>query len=361
MLGISLSIPGDDQPRHFWSSPAYLAAIAGTGERAGPAAILDFSGARHALTNVPAADIESASIARLSEVSTRRFSQLVNFTRPGTATYVDAYGLFQTADVDEPRFDFTHGRRQLLLEGPGTNLLLNSDVLTAQSVTVSATPYVLSFYGTGTVTMTGAYSGVLPGIGSNSRIFAAFTPSAGALTLTVSGSVTFAQLETGSYPSSYIPTAGSAVTRPADNAQLAEPVAALLRSGEASVLVQGEGLNGRNGRILSGPGGTDYICIINAPGDRILAGYPSIIVADSITLPLPAFGLTVSLSGTTISASYQEGAIQSRNDAQQANLTTVYIGRNGAGSAAPGWYSQLVIWPFRMTDADLQAKAVPHA
>jgi hypothetical protein len=75
------------------------------------------------------------------------------------------------------------------------NLLLATAALSTQSVTVAAASYVLSFTGTGTVTLSGtSTAGPLVGTGANNRVSLTFTPTAGSLTLTVSGSVTLADL-----------------------------------------------------------------------------------------------------------------------------------------------------------------------
>ena len=104
-----------------------------------------------------------------------------------------------------------------LQEGSRINLLLNSGALSTQSVTVAAVPYALTFYGTGTVTLSGtSTAGPLVGTGANQRVTLLFTPTAGSLTLTVTGSVQFAQLEAGAFASTYIPTYASAVTRDVD-------------------------------------------------------------------------------------------------------------------------------------------------
>lgn len=105
-----------------------------------------------------------------------------------------------------------------LPEPQRTNLLLNSAALATQSVTVSATAYTLSFEGTGTVTLSGASTaGPLAGTGATDRVSLTFTPTAGSLTLTVSGTVNYANLEAGLFRTSPIVTAGSQVTRAADN------------------------------------------------------------------------------------------------------------------------------------------------
>ena len=75
------------------------------------------------------------------------------------------------------------------------NLLLATDVLSTQSVTTLAVKYCLSFWGTGSITLSGTSTGVLIGTGVNNRVWIEFTPTAGTLTLTVSGTVNKAQLE----------------------------------------------------------------------------------------------------------------------------------------------------------------------
>jgi hypothetical protein len=84
------------------------------------------------------------------------------------------------------------------------NLLVGTDTLATQSVTVTAVAHTLSFTGTGTVTLSGASTaGPLVGTGAANRVSLTFTPSAAALTLTVSGSVTLAQLEIGDEATAY--------------------------------------------------------------------------------------------------------------------------------------------------------------
>ena len=149
---------------------------------------------------------------------------LITFTRASTATFFDASGTLQTASAGVPRFTHDPVTLQslgLLIEGASTNLLLNSDSLSTQSLTVTAVAHTLSFTGTGTVTLSGASTaGPLVGTGSGwgNRVALTFTPTADTLTLTVSGTVAFAQLETGPRDTSYIPTAGSTVTRQPDSA-----------------------------------------------------------------------------------------------------------------------------------------------
>ncbi|ARK13052.1 hypothetical protein A6C57_23435 [Fibrella sp. ES10-3-2-2] len=143
----------------------------------------------------------------------------MTFVRSGAATRVNASGVVETVAANTPRFDYdpaTLQLRGLLIEETRTNVLLQSATLATQSVAVTAQGYTLSFYGTGSVTRSGSSTGTLSGSGSTARVSVSFTPTAGTLTLTVSGSVTNAQLEAGGFASSYIPTTTVAATRGQD-------------------------------------------------------------------------------------------------------------------------------------------------
>jgi hypothetical protein len=151
---------------------------------------------------------------------TARKGPTPTFTRASTATFIGSNGLIQSAAINTPRFDHdptTLASRGLLIEESRTNLVFPSDTLSTQTRTVTATPHTLSFYGTGAIVLSGAHVAIVVGIGAYpARTTLTFTPTAGSLTLTVTGSVTQAQLEVGSFPTSYIPTTTASVVRSAD-------------------------------------------------------------------------------------------------------------------------------------------------
>ena len=138
-------------------------------------------------------------------------------------TRLNSSGLIVAATT--PRFDYdpvTLACKGLLVEEARTNLFLNSKIdgsnLSTQGVSVTAQVYTISFYGTGSITLSGAATATINGAGAYpNRVTSTFTPSAGTLTCTVAGTVQFAQIEVGSFATSFIPTAGSTVTRTADS------------------------------------------------------------------------------------------------------------------------------------------------
>jgi len=152
----------------------------------------------------------------------------ITFTRASTATFIGSNGLIQSAAINEPRFDYdpvTLAPKGLLMEEQRTNLFLNSLIdgtsLSTQTVTVTAVAHTISFYGTGTITLAGAAVAIVTGTGIYpSRKTLTFTPTAGALICTVTGSVQYAQIEVGGFATSFIPTAGTSVVRNADSASM---------------------------------------------------------------------------------------------------------------------------------------------
>ncbi len=138
--------------------------------------------------------------------------------RNTTATRINEYGVREVVPANRVRIDYSNGKPCFLIEPQRTNLVYPSATATTQVRTVTAVLHTLSFYGTGTVTLSGAFSGSLVGTGANNRVSLTFTPTAGDLTLTVSETVTDWQLEAGSNATSYIPTVTGSVTRNGDNA-----------------------------------------------------------------------------------------------------------------------------------------------
>ena len=141
----------------------------------------------------------------------------LSIARNTTATRINQYGVRETVPANTVRIDYSNGKPCFLIEPKRTNLVYPSATATTQVRAVTAVIHTLSFYGTGTVTLSGAFSGSLVGTGTNNRVSLTFTPTAGDLTLTVTGTVNDWQLEAGSNATSYIPTVTGSVTRNNDN------------------------------------------------------------------------------------------------------------------------------------------------
>lgn len=167
-------------------------------------------------------------LLNLNFAASKTLDPRTTFARASTGTYFDANGVMQTAAIDAPRFDTDPVTREslgLLVEEPRTNLLLNSTIdganMVSQSITTTAAARTLSFYGTGTVVLSGTHSATVVGSGAYPvRTTYTYTPTAGTLTLTVTGTVQYAQDELGAFATSFIPTGAASATRSADVASM---------------------------------------------------------------------------------------------------------------------------------------------
>ncbi len=142
----------------------------------------------------------------------------LTWTRASTANRTNSSGNIELMASGVPRLDYSQGScPALLLETQRTNLVFPSDTATTQTRTVTATAHTLSFYGTGTVVLSGVAIATLSGTGANDRVTLTFTPTAGSLILTVTGTVRNWQLEVGSYASTLVTTTTASATRVADS------------------------------------------------------------------------------------------------------------------------------------------------
>jgi hypothetical protein len=144
------------------------------------------------------------------------------YTCTTSRTFEQADTTWGTVGINEPAFSYRNGASAGLdLYAGRTYLPLNSAAPATQDVTVTAAAHTLSFRGTGSITLTGvSTAGPLNGTGANDRVELRFTPTAGTLTLTLSGDVREPQLELGVGASPYRPTQALRVTTGATVCQL---------------------------------------------------------------------------------------------------------------------------------------------
>jgi hypothetical protein len=302
----------------------------------------------------------------------------ITFTRASIATYFDQLGVMQTAASGVARFDhnpLTDESLGLLIEEQRTNLVLNSATLSTQNVTVTAVAHTLSFYGTGTVTLSGvSTAGPLVGTAVYpTRVSLTFTPTAGTLTLTVSGSVQFAQLEAGAFPTSYIPTVASQVTRSAD-------AASMTGTNFSSWYSQSEGTIYAEG-FLNNPasGGAQQrrLADINDGSNNNRIGFGRALSASDFRIQYVVGG--VSLNGTNgqiannvfpsakVAVAYKaadyafspNGVTPTTSTAANVPVVnTLSIGndwQNAATGSANGTIKKIAYYPMRLINAQLQA------
>jgi len=143
-------------------------------------------------------------------------------TRSTTATYINSSGSMVTAAINEVRFTYnpvTLDYEGMLLEPARTNRFTSSASLSGTvsvSGLVTGETYTLSFYGSGTVTYTGGSLVGVAGTFPANRVSKTVVATGTSMTFTASGTVSSAQIELGTWASSYIATSGAVVTRAAD-------------------------------------------------------------------------------------------------------------------------------------------------
>jgi hypothetical protein len=255
----------------------------------------------------------------------------------------------------------------LLIEESRTNVLLNSLIdgtdLATQSVTVTAAAHTLSFYGDGSVALSGVHTATISGLGAYpTRTTLTFTPTAGALTLTVTGDVKFANLELGAFPTSFIPTDGTTKTRNSDLATLtgtnfsdwfsasegtflAEVVYGNLSATKHAFEANDGGIQNFIRLVFDSSNARSQVSDINVLQANLLLGTPS-----SPAKLVGAYKLN------NFVGSVNGGAVVTDTAGTIPICNRAYIGsRNGNDRFWNGVIGKIYYWPQRLTNAEVQA------
>lgn len=383
------------------------------------------------------------------------FSDVISYTCSSTTarTYVDSTGVMKNdLAVDQPRWDWSTGKRRLLNEGQSTNLFTYSEDFTqaawtksnctvtpsaglAQTGAVTATkvatnntlnsghirqdvsmtsgiPYSVSIYvaqsgfswlyiftsdgataldgwvnvATGatanvavglTITVTAAAFGARrisatrvsgnTGTG-NFRFYPA--SSVGAPLSSVTGGngtdgvlVWGAQCEALEFASSYIPTAGATVTRAVESAKISPLLQALVSRQSGTVNVRGKLENAQTvSRSIFGNDGTGTLLYATNASNTLVTNWNGSVGVNG-TLGTGSFATTdfdVALAWDDVGRSVAGNNGTAVSDTNKVGSKAVtYLGRSpGASIYGDGWYDFLVVYPMRVSAANLQTLTV---
>lgn len=298
----------------------------------------------------------------------------ITITRATTAMRRNKLGILETVAANVPRIDYdpvTLACIGFLHEAEArTNLLLNSLLdgasLATQSVTVTAVAYTLSFYGTGTITLSGTHTATVVGAGAYpARQALTFTPTAGILTLTVTGTVQFSNLEAGAFPSSYIPTGATAVTRAADFAWMdGLNFSSWYRQGEGTLFIQRTDAEliatGVNEFTIADAAGTNLIQFrqgaVIAGGDMVVR-FGGTSVADTASFsvtPGTSYRAALAFKKDDFVLVANGSVVDTDTSGDLGAMTRVLFPTSGIST-----YQCVAYYPKRLSNAELQALTAP--
>lgn len=317
-----------------------------------PGLVLDFAAGAYGTTSGPS---NLASVA--------------DFVRSSGASLYGPSGSIQTVGNDIARLQHdpaSLAQTGLLLESGRSNLLTFTASPTSQTVSLAAEDHVLSFYGSGTVTLSGAYSATIPGDGAYpARKQFAFVPQAGDVTLTFSGDVTAPQLETAMLASSYIESGATPALRSDDVASV--NLGGWFNASAGTIVFSGSMLDAAaNDRVIELDGG-DTSTRLSVLWNTTL-GMPQFQVWNAGTLQaaIAPTGASVNLGETfrVVVGFAANDFVVSLNGSPvvadtlgvlPSGLATLRLGRSIWGAQGLMLAESLVYYPDRLSDAEIQA------
>ena len=300
----------------------------------------------------------------------------VTFTRAlNTATRTNASGLIEVVNANLPRFDYdpvTLAPRGLLIELSRANLFLNSLIdgtnLVTQSVTLAASAYTLSFYGSGSVTISGGHSATVSGTGNYpNRITYSFTPTAGSSTFSVSGDVKYAQVELGAFATSFIPTTTS-LTRNADNVSMTGTnFSDWFNASEGTLLANGSWNGSASATalfaVISNGGNSNRMLLYanNSAADAQFTvfngGTPQADIGQlGATSVGEVFKAASAYKANDFAAIGKSGSVSTDTSGTVPSVNVLHLGSNlGSSNFLNGYIRQISYWKHRITNAEMQA------
>jgi hypothetical protein len=287
------------------------------------------------------------------------------FTRASSKWVRNSAGVLTQFTSNEPAREWVNGEAAgVSIELGRTNLFLNSFTPATQSITVTnGTTYTVSRGGgSGTVVLSSALTGTVTEA----------TPISGAasgttLTVTVTGTVEYVQVELGAFPTSPISTAGSSVARQLDVFSI--PV-------NASWYTQGPGTILFRGRqpVPNAAGGRYPFHLNDGTANNVV--YQSVVSGSTLLASVIAIGGASTSPGNLSNVSrstlfktaiaYASGASQGISAANGTLstavtpgtpplMTTLSIGSNGTANTFNGTIARIAYGNSRVANADLQA------
>lgn len=317
---------------------------------------------------VPTIDLSAYGAATYKAYDGTTYPTYAAMVAASKATFSRASVSSALTQAGYPPVQFISGapsetNRGLLIDRSRTNLLLNSATLATQSITVTAQAYTISFYGAGSITLSGTATGTITGLGTGLRKTYTFTPTAGSLTLTVSGSALFANLEAGDYATAWIPTTGTTVARAADVASItglsalfANPFTVVVEAelqaqgtaGSAYIMTVSDNTNNnRLSAYRSDAGGASTACIAG--------GVAQDTYAVSVGTTPQVIRIALALGATTYNSAINGVAdTLTTGITHPAGLDRIYFGSSATGgNAADGYIRRVTIYPAEFSASQL--------
>lgn len=292
----------------------------------------------------------------------------ITFARASSATYFDEKGVMRTAPAGVPRIDHdpvTGDCKGLLIEEQRTRLNFVSAAPTvAENVTVTAVEHTVSFYGAGSIVLSGAHVATITGSGAfPTRTNLKFTPTAGTLTITPSGTVQHLQLEVGAFATSVIQGEGSQVTRAADTAvMMGTNFSDWYRQNEGTFVVESKIQSPTMSTVFAADAGSiaEELRIISlssgsSPGFYANTGGVTS-VASNVTLPVNTSftaGGAYAVNNSVAAVNGTLGVVDT--DCVLPSVNQLMLGRRTSGVYLNSHIKRLAYYPKRLTNEQLRA------